>query len=102
MKRLPDLLFWVPTAAFIALWHLASVRIDSVPSPLEVLRVLIALLRQQSSYRNLTETVVRAISSFLVAAIIGLCLGTIGGTGKRLGEGLTALIDFLRSIPAPA
>jgi NitT/TauT family transport system permease protein len=51
---------------------------------------------------DITYTVVRALVSYVIAAIIGTGLGLIMGHSKKVYESLDFTVDFARSIPTTA
>ena len=101
-KLLSSVLFWLPTVLFIAAWEAGSRLLTSVPSAGKVAIALLDLLREKAVYAGIGQTLGRSIASFAVAALVGIFFGAAIGAGGRFGDGFSALIDFLRSVPAPA
>ena len=71
-----------------------------VPSPIYVVKTLLAFGVDSNFLFNLLATFVRVILAFIVSALFGISLGLAVGHYKILNHATEQLIDFLRSIPA--
>lgn len=73
-----------------------------LPSPYEVAKELFSLVFQLKALDDLLATILRALASFLLAALIGIPIGLVIGFFKRAYSFSGFLLDFMRSIPATA
>ncbi|MGH8619387.1 MAG: ABC transporter permease [Burkholderiales bacterium] len=93
-------------AVFFGIWWLAAV-LEWVPARLlpDPWRTLDALWRGMRSGglpSDLGMTLYRAVTAFAIATAIGIPLGILLGSMKRVYRSTEALIDFFRSTPATA
>jgi ABC-type nitrate/sulfonate/bicarbonate transport system permease component len=51
---------------------------------------------------HLAPSVIRLMSGWLAAVAVGIAIGTLIGTSRRLGDYLDPIVQFLRAIPPPA
>jgi ABC-type nitrate/sulfonate/bicarbonate transport system permease component len=107
------LLRWVVLLAFLTVWHLLTLRLDSpfFPSPVEILgRVRQTWLSGPASSLFLTERVAadivpslaRLLAGWSIAVLAGIGVGTAVGLSRRLGDYVDPLVSFARAIPPPA
>ncbi len=73
-----------------------------LPTPLETITELIRLIAERKVILDIVFTLQRMGSAFLIATIIGVPLGLILGSSRKLYESFEFVIDFFRSIPATA
>lgn len=94
----------VPTALFVVLWAVVSLCKGPtlVPPPWDAGAALIALFRASDLYIAFFATLGKSLLSFALAALCGVAIGALPGSAGPLRSGLDGLVDFLRSIPAPA
>ncbi|RKP55991.1 ABC transporter permease [Pararobbsia silviterrae] len=97
-------------AIFIAAWQLAVhfqlslgiVKFANVPSPTDVVPALVALLHSPKLPMHLSASVIRVLSGFSAAAIVGVGLGLAIGRYRVLEDILLPPLEVLRPIPAVA
>lgn len=73
-----------------------------IPEPYETLVQLLESLRNGSMLRDIAYTLYRVITSFSIAAIIGVPLGLLMGYSRRLYHALEFTVEFIRGIPPTA
>jgi NitT/TauT family transport system permease protein len=90
----------------VSLWFLvvffAVVDEILLPSPIETFNSFVELFSSQEIVSDLWATTYRVTIAFGIAVSIGLPLGLILGSSKKLYHSLEFLIDFFRSMPATA
>ena len=90
----------------VVVWWLilASGAVDPVllPSPAETARALWKGSVEGTLGVDFGKTVVRTLSSFVIAMLIAVPLGIVLGAWKQLYESVEFAIDFFRSTPASA
>lgn len=86
-----------------ALLH-ASRAVDPVllPSPGEAFTAFWKGLAQGTLWADFWKTIVRTLSSFLIALLVAVPLGIVLGASRKLYESIEFAIDFFRSTPASA
>lgn len=103
MKRLAFLLL---PFFLLVVWSFAAVfkLIDPIflPTPWSVGHSMIVGLMSGTMAKDLGVTVVRSLTGFVFAAIIGIPLGLLVGRIKLVAQATQPTIDFFRSIPATA
>jgi ABC-type nitrate/sulfonate/bicarbonate transport system permease component len=70
-----------------------------LPSPLAVLRAGYDLLLSGELLRDVAASMQRVLSGFLIAAVLGVGLGTLVGRSKALEKLLEPAIELMRPIP---
>jgi len=73
-----------------------------LPGPIETFNSFIDLFSDEKILEDLKMTIFRVITSFLIAVVIGVPLGLLLGSSKKLYDSLEFVIDFFRSLPATA
>lgn len=90
----------------LAAWLLASEfkLVDGffLPTLLETITELIKLIAERSVILDILFTLQRTGIAFLIATVIGVPLGLVLGSSRKLYESFEFVIDFFRSIPATA
>ncbi|MGK5554844.1 ABC transporter permease [Actinomadura kijaniata] len=93
------LLAWhLLTAANVRLW----VRFDRFPGPLEVAREFGRQLQTGQFYADVSQSVVRILTGFALAAVLGVALGVAVARSRWAGNVLQPLFEVARPIPAIA
>lgn len=75
---------------------------NTFPPPLPVMGELGDLLLSGALVEAFVGTLARTLASFTLAGGLGLFLGSVMAIPSVLGRSTELLVDFLRSIPAPA
>ncbi|ROO85350.1 NitT/TauT family transport system permease protein [Actinocorallia herbida] len=103
------LLRTVSPLAFLALWHLLTahdvvflLRFDRFPGPADVLAEFGRQLGTGVYYQDLAQSLVRILTGFALAAVLGGLLGTVVARSRRAGDLLLPLVELARPIPAIA
>jgi ABC-type nitrate/sulfonate/bicarbonate transport system permease component len=94
---------WLGVLAVAVAWQLAALALQKPALP--TFTAALAATRQIVTGPVLTTDILpslaRALSGFAISALVGTTLGLTLGYLRRLGDYSTAVIDFLRSLPAP-
>ncbi|MCR4822431.1 MAG: ABC transporter permease [Treponema sp.] len=92
--------------AVIALWTLASaagfVKEIFLPNPLKVLAYFGQSLKDGSLWENTKISVYRITLGFVYAMILGIPLGILMGSFKKIEAFIRPLCEFIRYMPVPA
>lgn len=98
--------FIIGPIIFLLIWALFSylklVNPVLIPTPLAVTVKFAQLFYNGEIWTDLFATLYRLFFGFALSIAIGIPLGLILGSSKRLSDSLEFLIDFFRSIPASA
>ncbi|GII82810.1 putative nitrate ABC transporter, permease protein [Sphaerisporangium siamense] len=86
------------TAADVRLW----LRFDRLPSPSEVAGTFGRRLSESGYYLDLAQSVIRILSGFTLAAVLGVAVGVLVARSPRAGDVLLPLLEVARPIPAIA
>lgn len=90
----------------LTMWFLISELklVDSffLPNPIETITELVKLIAKGIIIPDMFFTLERMFIAFLIAAIMGIPLGLLLGSSRKLYESFEFVIDFFRSIPATA
>lgn len=93
-------------AAVILLWTLASscglVKEIFLPNPLKVLKYYATALMDGSLWENSRISIYRITMGFVYAAILGIPLGILMGSFKKVEAIIRPLCEFIRYMPVPA
>ncbi|MEG4409100.1 ABC transporter permease [Microcoleus sp. MON2_D5] len=73
-----------------------------LPTPVATIGTLITGIFTGAMLPDLTATVLRTFSAFLMAGIVGVPVGVALGSSEKLYRSVEFLIDFFRSTPASA
>jgi len=93
---------WISVIVLILLWQLVASLFNSpviLPSPYAVLKELLWFFGQQSFYKNLGATVLRALESFFIIVISGSLIGILAGSYKSIETALMPLISVFKATP---
>lgn len=95
--------------ACIALWQVASAhRVDfvinfqNIPSPEEVARASVDLLRSPKLFLHIGNSLRRVFAGFGAAAVLGIGLGLVIGRSRLAEDSLLTPLELLRPVPAVA
>jgi NitT/TauT family transport system permease protein len=86
------------TSADITFW----VRFDRLPTPIEVADQFTRLLRDPVYYLDIAQSLVRILTGFALAALLGIAAGIAVARSWLLADLLQPLFEVLRPIPAIA
>ncbi|GII61477.1 putative nitrate ABC transporter, permease protein [Sphaerisporangium krabiense] len=96
-------------AAAAALWQLLTtadarlwLRFDRLPSPSEVAGTFGRRLSEPGYYLDLAQSLIRILSGFTLAAVLGVAVGVLVARSPRAGDLLLPLLEVARPIPAIA
>jgi NitT/TauT family transport system permease protein len=96
-------------ATVIALWQWISVsgvhlwvRIDRLPSPAQLAHRFGKQLHDPVYYQDIAQSLVRILSGFGLAAVVGIALGTLIARSRVAADVFQPLIEITRPIPAIA
>jgi ABC-type nitrate/sulfonate/bicarbonate transport system permease component len=98
----------VSIICFFALWYAASFLNAHVwklfnpvllPPPQEVLAAAVELTKSGELPRDIAASLSRVVEGFLVAAMLGVAIGTIVGRSRRIEQLLEPPLELLRPIP---
>lgn len=90
----------------VVLWFLVSISgiFNDVllPGPSKTFDSFVELFKNQKILDDLWMTTFRVLASFSISAIIGMPVGILLGSSKKIYQIFEFVIDFFRSIPATA
>ncbi|WIM99294.1 ABC transporter permease [Actinoplanes oblitus] len=86
------------TSADVVLW----LRFDRLPTPIEVTDQLTRLLHDPVYYQDIAQSLVRILTGFALAAVLGVGAGIAVARSWLLADVLQPLFEVLRPIPAIA
>ncbi len=96
-------------AGAVLLWHLLTendvvmwLRFNRLPGPVEVAEAFAAQLTTSRYYLDLAQSLVRIISGFAIASVLGIGLGILLARSRWLSDVLQPLLEVARPIPAIA
>jgi ABC-type nitrate/sulfonate/bicarbonate transport system permease component len=98
----------VSIVGFFALWYAASFLNAHVwklfnpvllPPPHEVLAAAVELTKSGELPRDIAASLARVVEGFVVAAVLGVAVGTIVGRSRRIEQLLEPPLELLRPIP---
>ncbi|MTK12432.1 MAG: ABC transporter permease subunit [Clostridiaceae bacterium] len=95
-RKIGILMFWV------LIWELCSLFINNpilLPSPIEVLKVLIVLIGKGYFWKSVFSSVFRVILGLFLSIAVGVLTGVIAGVNKFIEELLEPLIVCIKSTP---
>ena len=103
-KREYFLLAVVGFIAFFGAWYIAStfVREIFLPSPQKAFYTIYNLFANFNLLDDLTASIYRITSGFVLACVLAIPLGLLIGTSKRVQAFFEPLIAFVRYMPASA
>ena len=111
--RRPPLLRWavrlLSVAGAVLVWQLLTandtvlwLRFNRLPGPVEVLDAFKLQLGTSLYYRDIGQSLVRILSGFAVAAVLGTALGILLARSRWAADVLQPLLEIARPIPAIA
>ncbi len=101
IKRLP-ITPVISIAALIFLWYLASIAAgeESLPSPLSVLAIIVREAATGELFVHTGFTLWRVVASFTLSMAIGITIGLLMGSFKKVDRALDSWLLFFLNIPA--
>lgn len=98
--------FWIGPLLIFAIWWLAAagqwISPKLLPDPVSTITTLWGSLADGSIAGDFFGTLNRTLVSFAIAAALGVPVGIVLGSDKRIYGALEFAIDFFRSTPATA
>ncbi len=98
--------FWIGPALIFLVWWAAAygewISPRLLPDPVSTIETLIKSVFDGSIGGDFFGTTTRTLMSFVIAAILGVPVGIVLGSDKRIYGALEFAIDFFRSTPATA
>lgn len=98
--------FWIGPLLIFAIWWIAAagewISPKLLPDPVSTLGVLGTSVYDGSILGDFWGTLQRTLASFAVAAVLGVPIGIVLGSDKRIYSSLEFAVDFFRSTPATA
>lgn len=96
-------------AAAVLVWHVLAerdvvlwLRFNRIPGPVEVSDAFRVQLGTALYYQDLLQSVVRILSGFAIASVLGIGLGVLLARSALLADLLQPLLEVARPIPAIA
>ncbi|TDD67060.1 ABC transporter permease [Actinomadura rubrisoli] len=86
------------TAANVRMW----VRFDRFPGPVDVAREFGRQIENGQFYQDIAQSLVRILTGFALAAVLGIVLGVATARSRWVGDLLQPLLEVARPIPAIA
>jgi NitT/TauT family transport system permease protein len=103
------LLRLVSVAAAIGLWQLLTaghvrlwLRFDTLPTVTEIVNALTRALSTDAYWLDLAQSLIRILTGFGLAAVVGVMTGIMLGRSRLIGDLLGPLTELARPIPAIA
>jgi len=104
---------WVVFAVFVAVWQVVTTLAADpyFPPPSEIGAIMVDqwlsgppehLFLTEAVATDIAPSLVRLLSGWLIAGVIGIALGLVLGRSEQLYAYLSPTLNFLRSIPPPA
>lgn len=94
--------FGVILAAWLVLSLFGIVRPLFLPSPVDVVRVVVEDLRDGSLWVNMGYSVFRVMLGFLLSALLALPIGIFAGSFRPVEAVIAPVCEFVRYMPVPA
>ena len=94
---------WLGLLAVAALWQVVAMILHKTVFPTfgSAMAAVGQVLGGPVLTRDVVPSIVRALIGFGISAVLGVAVGLTLGYVRRAGDYCTAVIDFLRSMPAP-
>ncbi|AFG38435.1 ATP-binding cassette domain-containing protein [Spirochaeta africana] len=95
----------IGTAVLLLIWGAAAAAVGRevlVPGPLRVLQEVGRLLQDPRTPGLVAGTVVRWLSAFLLAGLLGITTGSLGYRHSWFADGIRPLVILIRAIPVIA
>jgi len=89
--------------ALLALWRVASADSQSfyLPPLREILQTFASTWPGARLVDDVLPSVARLLAGFALAAVLGVAVGVVVGSSRRLRAALEPVLEFLRAIPPP-
>ncbi len=99
----------VSVAVAVLVWHLLTsrdvvfwLRFNRIPGPTEVVEAFRVQLGSALYYQDLAQSVIRILSGFALASVLGIGLGIVLARSQWASDLLQPLLEIARPIPAIA
>jgi NitT/TauT family transport system permease protein len=93
-----------PAAVLLLWWGIAKLHVVDTfffPGPLETISAFVQLFPTEL-WHDILATLLRTLSAFSIAVIVGVPLGLALGKAERVYRSIEPVVDFFRSMPATA
>lgn len=98
--------FWIGPLVIFAIWWAAAygewISARLLPDPVSTVSTLLQSIASGSIINDFGGTLGRTLASFAIAAVLGVPVGIVLGSDKRIYGSMEFAIDFFRSTPATA
>ncbi len=95
-KTILVLVFWV------LVWHIIAIAVDKevlIATPINTIKRLFTLCKEKEFYIIITSSVLRILTGFLVAVLLGTILGIITGRIRFFDELVSPLLSIIKATP---
>jgi len=94
---------WLGVLAVASAWQVTALVLDkpALPAFSTALGAVRQVLTGPVLTTDILPSLARALAGFAISAVVGTAVGLTLGYARRLGDYCTAVIDFLRALPAP-
>ncbi|MCR1842673.1 ABC transporter permease [Murimonas intestini] len=92
-------------AVFLIWWAVSgtgAVKEIFLPKPSSVLQYYVGAIQDGSLWENTRISVIRITLGFLIAVVLGIPVGILAGTFKKIEAVIRPLCEFIRYMPVPA
>lgn len=92
----------IAVITLLAVWQLLSLWVNHViflPSVIDTLKALVALVQTKEFYLSIGTSFLRISSGFVLAVVSGVLLAVLAEQNAQLGEILQLLMQLIKSIP---
>ncbi len=92
----------ISSALLLALWQVGASLLDSrilLPGLAPVFKTLLAIIGEGPFLANVTETVLRALQSFLIIVVVGGIAGVLGGNFPLFSAAMRPFVTTLKAVP---
>lgn len=98
-----QILPWVVPVGLLIIWQLLAqigvISTRTLPAPTQVFEAAVRLTLSGELFRNLTISLGRAATGFLIGGSIGLALGALNGVFRLAEDLLDTSVQMIRNIP---
>ncbi len=91
----------LPFLAFIVIWHVASLFFSKLilPSPIDVVGVIVNIFQSESFYTSLSITLLRSVGGLIISLILGVIIGFVMHFSKIVNSIMHPVLIVLQSLP---
>jgi ABC-type nitrate/sulfonate/bicarbonate transport system permease component len=95
--------YFIAPSLIILLWSVFSLDLRTrliLPTPQETFVVFAKILKDSQYYQDIWQTLFQSLLAFSLSAFLGIPIGLLIATSKRISRIVEPPIEFLRSIPS--